>query len=280
MNQGYISGSVNVVPVLGPFYSTGAAAIYSDYVYLKDYDKVTFIVEWFPVSTLRSTAMCCTGVLPLSIYTAYSATGGGASTMARHSTIGSTGADGSYLGGIYAFIYHLTSLSTHGNTLAINNITYTFSTVATVTTGTFTSNRYVQLENTPTATGVEDTYHHLAALINHADYGVPGVTAIYNETNITAQIQSSSSGFVYIRSDGEVLINVQATSSHVITPVKYVDVLDVDTREVAVMNTSHKYACVAFTPTSPGMIAIQAIRSNPRYIQSATGYRAHGLSTA
>ena len=267
---GYMSGYQNVVSVLHPQGATDLGTRMSDYIKLDQYDKVTFVVEVGCITTLMTTAACCTGIVTAALYSAHAADGSGSAAIGAYTTIGSTSASATYIKGAQAALYMLSTLSTHGNTLAINDITYTFSTVATVTTGTFNSNRYIAINATPTATGITDTYHHLAAYINHATYGVTGINARYGVPAVS--IFTSSSGHVYLSGMGNVTLTVQATSSEVLKPLSYVGMLETNGAEIAGLNTSHKYVAVQITQTSPAVISAFAIRHTPRYTYSSTAF--------
>lgn len=268
--SGYLSGYLNVVPVMQPHYSTTAAIHYSEYVKMDNYDQITFMVESGMVgnTTLGSSAATCTGQVAAGLYSAYSATGAGATALGAYTTAGSTTLGTAYIDRAHSAILCKSTAYVHGNTIVINDLTFTFSTVATVTTDAFDANRYVYLEQAVSATGISDTLEHLAAFINHASYGCTGLEAHVADSRI--QTATSSSQHLLISGQGIATVTIQATSSENIKPVNYVSILEARSADLLV-NSSHKWVCVGVTPTTQCVISVIALRSNPRYIQSATG---------
>lgn len=263
-----LSGRLNILTAIPPTPTTGAVAIFSDYIKMDQYDRVTFVANYCPISTLGSSAGGTTGLVTCSLWGAYSATGGGAQVLGVYTTMGSTAALGSRCDGAAAVVFTGATLSTHGHTLVINGITYTFSTVATVTTGTFAATRLVYIQPTPTAAGCQDTLEHLAAYINHDTWGVTGVHAHVNNARVA--ITSSSSNHLYITGMGNKTLSIVAASSLHLQPFKYVSLLETNGAEIMSAGSSQRFVALAMTPTSQGTLGAVAIRSKARYYESST----------
>lgn len=278
-----ISGRINVVSVLPPIASTAVAgqAIFSDYIKMDQYDRVAFVAEWGNFYGAGSTSPCTTGQVTASLWGAYSATGGGARVLAVYTTMGSTAQLATRCDGAAAIIYTGATMNVTGHTLVINGVTFTFSTLAAVTTGTFAATRLIILDAAPDATNIQQTLEHMAAYINHDTYGVTGLHAYVANQKVT--ITSSSSNHLYISGMGNKIITATAASSFHIKPVGYISILETNGAEISAAGSSQRFVAVALTPSGAaisGVMSAIAIRSKARYCESSTGFVADvGVST-
>lgn len=265
-----LSGKLNIVSVMPPISSTlaGGQVLISDYIKMDQYDRVSFVAEWGNLYGAGTAVNCTTGLITSSLWGAYSATGGGAQVLAVYTTMGSTAALGTRCDGAAAVFFQGATLSTHGHTLAVNGVTYTFSTAAAVTTGTFAATRLVTLQNTPTATGCCDTLEHLAAYINHDTYGVTGVHAHVANARVT--VVTSSSNCLYISGMGNKALTVVAASSLHVHPIGYISVLETNGAEIMAAGSSQRFVACAMTPTTSGVMSCIALRNKARYYESST----------
>lgn len=245
-----------VCSVLQPSCANVATQV-SDYVKMDGFDRCIFVVE-------AGSGLGNTGVILATMYSAYSATGGGAADISVYSTIGTTEV-GTSKTGCNALLIDNASSWLSMETVAINGITYTFNSSAGVTTGTFTTDRYVVTLNdgsVPTK-----ATEHLSAYINHATYGVPGVIAVPGGDLVA----TASSNNVYISAYGQNTVSavVSASSHEVIVPCRVTGRLEVSNQQL-LANTSHKYVAVSLACSSAVRLGVTAIRYGTRYKFTST----------
>ncbi len=243
--------------------SSAAAAVTSEYVKMYNYDKAIFIIE-------AGSGLTASGTWSASVVSAYSNTGGGSAALSFYTTMPtSTPIDALTINKASAILVDAISSANTLDTLTINDLIFTFNSSAGVTTGTFSTNRYVTANDDGSTANV--TAPHLAACINHASYGVPGVTAVVNGSVIA----TASSNNVLLFTGGETAITAIASAVRIaLVPVKSVAQLEVKSADL-LANTSHKYVAVTLTPSSvpaAGGISATIVRSGWRYAYSNTGY--------
>jgi len=255
---GNLSGYINIVPMTQP--SSMDGTLTSPYIKLDKYDKVCFIVQ-------AGSGLGDTGQLTCGLYSAHAADSSGATAIAVYTTMGSTAAK--TVSKAQAVLLNGVSSWDHGEYLTLNGVTFTAYASdaggASLTTASFDSNRYVV--SSSGGTGGSATCQHLAAYINHAVYGCPGVNAIVYGNPIA----TASSNNVYVHGMGEAHITVVASTSAVAcVPVSWVSVLETNGAEL-LANTSHKYVACVVSGTSAVKVSITAIRSGLRYSSGPEG---------
>lgn len=177
-----ISDSVKVDIAIKPQETTGVT---SAYFKLDQYDRALFVFSITPVGA--------SAIVSTSIATLYQATNASAGTssaaIASSTAIVSIGTKAT------AFTITPATLSA-GDTVTITGYDFngdavtalTFTASAAGSAGATTASRYFNINDTASGTGIVSTAcTNLAALLNNATYGVPGLYASAASTNVTCR---------------------------------------------------------------------------------------------
>lgn len=253
---GVISGYVKIDTALQP--STWAAAVTSDYFDMSGYEKAIFIVE--------GGSMTASGTMTGSILQAYTSTGGGGTALGVYTTANGAPADATTVTDALAITIDNASSWTATNYVTLwtdssaDAVTYTFTSTSytsDASTASFSTSRYVY--SSSDMTHAAGAVEHLVAYINHATYGVPGITAkAYSGF-------SASSNDVYIYSDTKTINAIaSASSAAYLYPNKWTMALECHAAELA-SASSFQYIAVQVTPSTVQHIAAALIRSGSRY---------------
>lgn len=265
---GYLSGYVKPDLVLGP--TTITTVLYSNYIDMAKYDKVIFIGQ--------SGTMSSTEGIEMSLHQAKSSTGSGSVALGAYSTInGTPGVLGQVTKVLECVLLGSSEAVTEGDYWTINGLTYTVdcSSDSGYTTGSFNATRtVVGSTNTAAAHSSEPSraIAHLAAYINHPEYGVPGVTAVV----------SAASSYVTLYANdhiGEAAITcLSAAGDTTIYINKAIGSVECDSAELA---SSSNYNFVALQSSANGAevvhYSVMAIRSVARYSPNATDLMAYAF---
>ncbi len=257
----YLSGSNKFDVAIAP--TTVNAAITSSYYEMSKYDKVIFIAQ--------SGTMSSTDHIALSILQAKSSTGSGSVALGVYSSVnGTPTSDGCNISKAAEVQINGSSgaggFST-GDTFAINGITFTCrSTLVTqFTTATFAADRYLY-----TTTGGSTTPHltmnHLAAYINHATYGVPGVHAIVSAASSYITLYGNDSND---SADKSITISMGSTSTGVMFPTKMIGSVECKSAELAT-SSGFNYVAVQSSGSAVTKFAATAVRSGARFSPDTT----------
>ncbi len=269
---GCISGNNKFDLVLGP--TTITTTLTSNYVDMSKYDKVIFIAQ--------AGTMSSTDGITMSALQAKSSTGSGEVVMSMYSTINGTPGVLGQVTKAQEVVLPGTSESFGGEaqTYVINGLTFTFdcSSDSLNTTGSFNATRTV-VTTTADAGGLSSepwkALHHLAAYINHAQYGVPGVVAIVGSasTNITLYANDHI---------GEASITVLPSvgDTGIFAINKSIGTLEVHSAQLATSSDFNFVCCQSSViGTSVIKYAIAAVRSGARFSPDTTALYQYNFGT-
>ena len=255
-----LSGNVQVDFALTPTSYAGATAATSPYFNMKNYEKVIFICS---AGTMTSSGNVAMRLLSAPTSTAPAA----AITIGTVTTINGTPSDATTITKAIAVQMPGSSeilAGLDGVTMTINNVTYTFQTssggTATPATSDFAATRLVCASSAEAAGNVVAPYatlNHLAAYINHATYGVPGLTATVSAASSYMTITQSEPG------DAAITIVLSATPPTVF-PTEMIGYLEADGKEFNA-SSSQDHVAIEVTPSTNQKLSIVALRYGGRY---------------
>ncbi len=255
----FLSGSAKFDVALAPSSYNGAQT--SSYYDMAKYDKVIFVASGGSMSSTDSITM--------SILQGKSCTGSGSVALGVYSTMNGTAAATGQVTKATMVTVNGTSedIGVEAGTMVINGLTFTFksSSAGTIvtTTGTFNANRYVWASS---GGGIPyTTLHHLAAYINNATYGVPGVIAIVGSasTNMTLEANDAHNA-----PDKAITILVSKGASCVYIN-KMVGSVECQSAELATSSDFNYVACQISASATMKHGAV-AIRSGARFSPDTT----------
>lgn len=270
---GYLSGDCRI-DIVGPSSIVAAAATAtSNYVDMSRYKKVMFVVS---CGTMDSS-----GAIALAMQAARSSTGSGAIAIGVNATMNAEAAAGGLTITKAAEVFITGSSDAgfaDGQAYVINGITYTAeSTVGTtgMSTGYFTSARiFCGGTGADGSSEPNRSLHHLAAYINHPQYGVPGVFAIV--TGVTSSLTLYANNSAYGESAITVTVPITSQAHYIKKMVGSVEAL------ADILSTSSGFNYVAVTATPAGSavsLSGVAIRSGARFSPDTTALMTYEYGT-
>lgn len=271
---GYVSGDVRI-DVVGPTsIVAGNATATSNYVDMSRYNKVMFVVS---AGTMDSS-----GVLTLAMQAARTSTGSGTFAVGVNATMNSGAAAGGLVIDKAAEI-HLNCSSdaglATGQAYIINGITYTArSSVAStaMSTGYFAADRFFlgasggDGSSTPWLMA-----NHLAAYVNHASFGVPGVIAIVDTNSSGIDFRANATP-----GDAAITMTFPVTSG-----IHYIRKMVGSVEALSELLTSSSgplnYVAVQIISSGAAGIGVSgvAVRSGARYSPNTTGLMTYEFGT-
>lgn len=253
-------GTVRFDAALTPQALASAAETISSYMDMSKYQKAIFIIQMSSAAGTYGT----TGGVVLRRIQACSSTGSGAViagssaevAMGSTYTISST----SYVltKASYAILTCNTSVDS-GATVVLNGITYTHGSAAT---SDFSIARTLVTSSGP------NSAEHLGAYINHADWGVPGVTALVSTNTITLTADDKPISIT--------ITGANTSGGWYVSSFRQVGYMMVDGAELS-SASSMRYVAVGITPGTSNVFAVTCLRTNPRY--SVAPANIHGDDT-
>ena len=267
---GVISGYNKFDLVLGP--TTITTALTSNYVDMTKYNKVIFIGQ--------TGTMTSTDGMEMSLLQAKSSTGSGSVAMSMYSTInGTPGVAGQVTKVAECTLLGSSTYMGEANTFVINGLTFTLdaSSDCSCSTATFNSSRYVVTTTADAAGHSSDPWHavnHLAAYINHAQFGVPGVTAVISAATsyitLTANDHIGEASITCLPSLGDSGIYIN----------KAIGSIECHSAQLA---TSSDFNFVALQSSASGTsvihYSVMAARSGSRFSPDTTGLMEYNFGT-
>jgi hypothetical protein len=264
----FISGNNKFDVALAP--STLNTAVTSSYLDLAKYEKVIFIAS--------AGSMGSTDDFQLSILQAKSSTGSGTVALGVYSTMNGTPAATGQItkANVVTVLGTTGTLGAHNGTVVLNGLTFTFKTSsdaavnAAGTTATFNANRYIC---EPCTQGGEATYtalHHLAAYVNHATYGCPGIIATVGSatTNIAFECNKSHGS---VDKAVTIVCSEGATCAYINSIIGSVEC---HSAELATSSGFNYVACQS-SAKAVTKFSLTAIRSGARYSPETTNLMAY-----
>jgi len=260
----YLSGYSKFDVALAP--TTVNAAVTSNYLSMSKYDSVIFIGQ--------GGSMGSTDFISMSLLQGKSSTGSGSVALGVYSTINSAPSTQGLATKVSEVVINGSSNAggfSTGDTYTINGITYTCkSTLVTdLTTATFDANRYVY-----TSTGGSTTpwlsMQHLAAYINHASYGVPGVMAIVSGSSYMTIYSNDS----HDHPDTALTISVGSTSTGTWWISKSVGSVECKSAELATSSGFNYVACQS-SANAVTKFCVTAMRGGARFSPNTTALMAY-----
>jgi len=257
-----MSGSARVDLAIVPTSYAGATAQTSPYYNIKDYNKVIFICA--------AGSMTASGDVAMRLVQAPTATAPAtASAIGLYTTMNGTPTNAR---AITKAIAVQVCGSSDGmddlglETLTINGVAYTFQTSSSgataPTTADFAATRLVCASSgTALNTNVVAPYeilNHLAAYINHATYGVTGLTATVSAASSYLTITQDPPG------DQQVITISLSTSSLQVFPTQMIGYLEVDGSELA-SSGNQDHVALEVTPSTHQRLSAFVLRYSGRY---------------
>lgn len=258
---GALSGYDKIDIALSPTSIATATATATKFFPLRSHDKALFIV--------MAGTMSATGAIEMSIFQSQSASTATVSAIGTYATMGAD-VTGMVLTNVES-AHIICSSGTTGlidSTLIINGVTYTFSStgvggVATATSD-FAAARLIATSSVMAAGAEARMFHHLAAYVNHATYGVK---------DVTATVSATSTGIVFSATEpGDVTIDLTAGTLSTSMPIysdRSVGYMECHGAELAT-SSDYDHVGLVVTPSTVAKIAISLVRGSARYSPDPT----------